>query len=305
MSSTEVSSQPTPLRRSSALLLWIPLLIVVLLIGITAFGLHGQMRIAAAKGIVQGLGEPLPISSSAHLIVTPWLFKWDDAFFESQTFDVALHMGTLIALIGFFWRDWVRLIVHAHKPKTPDGRLFWLIVLASVPGALIGFVLDKYAENFFGDKYLLIAATLSIMGIVLYLADTYAAREYDLEHISWKMALLIGLSQAFALIPGVSRSGSTMTMGRALKLRRETAARFSFLMAIPITFGAGLLKLRHLDASAMTAPFWLGIVMSFVVGVLAVGFLLRYVKTRSFLPFVIYRLAFAALIVAVYFMRQG
>ena len=290
--------------RESPWFVYGPLLVLFVLILVTGFFLRGQAQIAAAKGIVQGLGEPLPISSSAHLIITPWIFNWNDPFFESQTFDVALHMGTLVALLGFFWRDWLNLTLHAHQPKSEQGRLFWLLALASIPGAVLGFVLDTYAEDYFAKRYLVIAVALAVMGVVLYIADHYAPREYELKDVTWRIALLIGLSQALALIPGVSRSGSTMTMGRALKLQRETAARFSFLMAVPITVGAGVFKLRHLDTTMMTWPFWLGIAMSTFVGTIAIGFLLRYVRTRSFLPFVIYRIVFAALIVAIYFTRQ-
>lgn len=215
-------------------------------------------------------------------------------------------MGTLLALILVFWKDWLRLVRHAAQPKTPDGRLFWLLVLASVPGAAVGAVLDKYAEGFFSDKYLLIAGTLAVMGLLLYWADHIAPERTELGGITWKTALLIGASQAFALIPGVSRSGSTMTMGRSLGLTRATAARFSFLMATPITFGAGLLKLRHLSRADLTAPFWVGIALAFVVGLLAITFLLRFLqrKGNSFLPFAVYRVGLAAVIVVAYLVRQ-
>ncbi len=302
--SANVARLQSPSWRESPWLLYIPLLILALLVGLTAFVLRGQFQIAAAKGIVQGIGEPLPISSSAHLIVTPWLFNWSDPFFDSQTFDVALHMGTLVALLGFFWRDWLTLVLHAHQPRSEHGGRFWLLVLASVPGAVIGFLLDTYAEELFQRQYLIIAVALAVMGVVLYIADRFAPHEREISDIGWRVALLIGLSQSLALIPGVSRSGSTMTMGRVLKLKREAAARFSFLMAVPITAGAGVFKLRHLDLAQMTAPFWLGIALSTLVGALAIGFLLRYVRTRSFLPFVIYRLVFAAIIVATYSARS-
>jgi undecaprenyl-diphosphatase len=302
--SSDTASLPIRTWRESPWLLYIPLLILAVLVAITAFVLRGPAQIAAAKGIVQGIGEPLPISSSAHLIITPWVFNWSDPFFDSQTFDVALHMGTLVALLGFFWRDWLNLTLHAHQPRSEQGRIFWLLVLASIPGAAIGFMLDTYAEGLFQQQYLIIALALAVMGVVLYVADHFAPREREITDIDWRVALLIGLSQSFALIPGVSRSGSTMTMGRVLKLKREAAARFSFLMAVPITAGAGVFKLRHLDLAQMTGPFWLGIVISTLVGALAIGFLLRYVRTRSFLPFVIYRLVFAAIIVAIYVARN-
>jgi undecaprenyl-diphosphatase len=280
---------------------------VVLGLVLLALLLRGDARIATTLGIVQGLGEFLPISSSAHLILTPWLFGWikPGAFYNTQWYDVALHIGTLLALAGFFWRDWIRLIRHAPQPRTENGRLFWLLVVASLPGAAIGFVLDKYAADFFRDKYLIIATTLSVMGVALYLIDTRAPQRDNLGQINWLKALVIGLAQSFAFVPGVSRSGSTMTMGRALGLRRETAARFSFLMAMPITFGAVLLKLGDINATALRLPaFWLGIVVSFVVGVLAIGFLLRYLRTNSFLPFVVYRIGLAAVVVLVYVLRR-
>lgn len=287
---------------------WFLILPPAILLGLMllALLLRGDYRIAATLGIVQGLGEPLPISSSAHLIITPWLFGWNDpdGFYNSQTYDVALHVGTLLALVGFFWRDWLQLLRGATQPKTPDGRLFWLIVIASVPGAAIGFVLDRFAADFFRDKYLVIAAALAIMGVVLYLADKLAPQRVELDQLDWRNALMIGLAQALAFVPGVSRSGSTMTMGRVLGLRRETSARFSFLIAMPITFGAALLKLKDVELAALRLPaFWLGIAMSFVVGVLAIGFLLRYLRQNSYVPFVVYRLGLAALIVAVYFLR--
>ena len=284
-------------------LTFLPVLIVALLIAVTVLFLRGQTQIAVAKGIVQGLGEPLPISSSAHLIVTPWIFNWNDPFLQSQTFDVALHMGTLVALLGFFWRDWLTLVLHAHRPQTVAGRTFWMMVLASVPGAVFGYLLDSLAEGVFQQAYLVIALTLTVMGLLLYVADHFAPRSHTIEDVNWKMALLIGLSQAAALVPGVSRSGATMTMGRALKLEREAAARFSFILAVPITAGAGMLKLTELELTQLNSAFWLGIAVSTFVGALAIGFLLRYVRNRSFLPFVIYRVVLAVVILAVYLAR--
>lgn len=301
---SSTSSLPSTTPQRQRLLLVVPVVFLVILIGITAFVLRGGTQIAVTKGIVQGLGEPLPISSSAHLIITPWLFGWNDPFFQTQTFDVALHMGTLLAFVAFFWRDWLGLVLHAHRPRTEQGRLFWLLILASVPGAVFGFLLDSFAEGFFETKYLIIAAALALMGVLLYLADHFAPRQREVRDVTWGTALLIGVSQALALIPGVSRSGATMTMGRALSLKREDAARFSFLMSVPIVAGAGVLKLRHLSADQMTGAFWLGIGVAAVVAALAIGFLLRYVRTRSFLPFVLYRLVFAALIVLVYVLRS-
>jgi undecaprenyl-diphosphatase len=305
---TTLTEADTTAARPPRVSRWFASLPVAILLGliVLALVLPGDYRITTTLGIVQGLGEFLPISSSAHLILTPWLFGWDDpnSFFNSQAYDVALHVGTLLALIGFFGRDWIRLVLHAAQPTSPDGRLFWLIVIASLPGAAIGFVLDRFAADFFRDKELIIATALAVMGVILYYVDRVAPQRDDLEHLTWGKALLVGLAQALAFIPGVSRSGSTMTMGRALGVQRETAARFSFLMAMPITFGAALLKVKDINGAALRLPaFWLGIGISFVVGVLAIGFLLRYLRRNSFLPFVIYRIGLAAVVFAVYLLR--
>lgn len=210
-------------------------------------------------------------------------------------------MGTLLALIVVFWRDWLKLVLSATKRRTAEGRLFWWLVLASIPGAVFGFLLDTYAEDYFSDKYLVIAGTLTIMGLLLYWVDHVSVERLELGTIGWRTALLIGVSQALALVPGVSRSGATMTMGRFLGLRRETAARFSFLMATPITFGAGLVKLRKLTPTELTPPFWLGIAAAAIIGMLAITFLLRFLQRRgnSFLPFAVYRVVLAGVIVIV------
>lgn len=291
-------------RHLNGRLLW-PLLVLLGLLLITTF-LSRDYKIATTLGIVQGLGEFLPISSSAHLIVVPWFFGWNSrgAFYNSQSYDVALHVGTLMALLVFFWKDWVDLLSNAHRPQTTNGRMFWLLVLATVPGAVIGFALDHYAQGLFRERYLVIAAALAVMGVILYLVDTKVRQTDTLRSIMWNKALVIGFAQALAFIPGVSRSGATMTMGRALGLDRETAARFSFLMAVPVTAGAALLKMSELDSSVFSyIPFWLGIAASFVVGMLSIGFLLRYLRANTFLPFVVYRIALALLIVVVYLTR--
>ena len=267
--------------------------------------LPGDYRSAAALGLVQGLGEFLPISSSAHLIIAPWLFGFEESALNNLTYDVALHLGTTVALVAFFWRDWLRLALAAPRPRSTDGKLFWLLAVASVPGAVAGYLLDDLASTSFRSP-LLIAGTLSLMGVVLYLADRYSSQRRGMEHIGPREALSVGLAQALALVPGVSRSGATMTIGRMLGLRRESAARFSFLMAVPITVGALLFKLKDLDLDAVNGPFVLGIVVSGVVGALSIRFLLSFLNRRSnsFLPFVIYRLALAALILIVYLSRR-
>jgi len=266
--------------------------------------LPGDYRVATALGIVQGLGEFLPISSSGHLIIAPWLFGFEESSLNTLTYDVALHLGTTVALLAFFWRDWLRLVLAAPRPASTDGKLFWMITIASVPGAIAGYLLDEIASTTFRAP-LLVAGTLAAMGAVLYVADRAGGQRRTLEDVGPSDAVSVGLAQALALIPGVSRSGSTMTMGRVLGLRRDAAARFSFLMAAPITVGALLFKLKDLDPASINGPFVLGIAVSGVVGALSIGFLLNFLSRRSnsFLPFVVYRFGLAALIVVVYLVR--
>ncbi|MGE5580918.1 MAG: undecaprenyl-diphosphatase UppP [Bacillota bacterium] len=253
-------------------------------------------------GLAQGLGEFLPISSSAHLILIPWLCQWPD---PGLTFDVALHLGTLIAVVAYFWRDWLELIYHGfiHGFKTTEGRLFWFLVIASIPGAVIGFLLENEAETIFRGP-LVIAAMLIIMGLVLYLADRLGAKRRRSQNISFGSSFMIGLSQALAIIPGVSRSGITIASGLFLGLTRQDAARFSFLLSTPIIFGAGILKLRHLPAHAFSLPFGIGVLTSAVVGFLVIGLLLRWLKKSSFLPFVWYRLFLGIAVITVFLSRK-
>lgn len=257
---------------------------------------------ALVLGIAQGLGEFLPISSSAHLILIPWLFKWHD---PGLTFDVALHLGTLVAVILFFWKDWLKLIRHGFTKgmSSTEGRLFWFIVLASIPGAVVGALLESQAETVFRSP-LLIGIMLMVMGLILFWADRANQQRKDFETVTLKQSLWIGLSQAFAIIPGVSRSGVTMTTGLFLGLARDETARFSFLLSTPIIAGAGILKLRHLPVSAITPAFIVGMAASAVVGVLVIGFLLRWLKKNSFLPFVWYRLILGAAVLTIVWLRK-
>lgn len=257
---------------------------------------------AVAFGLVQGLGEFLPISSSAHLVVLPWAAGWKD---PGLAFDVALHLGTLVALLAFFWRDlwrlgeaFVRSVVERRVGEDMERRLAWMVLAASVPGAVIGVLLERRAEDAFRAKWL-VAAAMITMGLVLYLADYFAAQRRNLERITLRDALFIGVAQAMAIVPGVSRSGSTIAAGRTLGLDREAAARFSFFLAIPITAGAGLLKVPKLvRAGGLDTPLVVGMVVAGISGYLAIGVLLRLVRTRSYLPFVLYRMAFGALVLA-------
>jgi undecaprenyl-diphosphatase len=268
---------------------------------------------AVVLGIVQGLGEFLPISSSAHLVVTPWLLGWPD---PGLAFDVALHVGTLAAVLYAFAKDWVRIIMAAFKalfsgrPFEGEGRLLWLLALASVPGAIAGLALEDFADTTFRSP-LLIAATMAGVGTVLLFADRHAAsavaagEAHVAREVTLRDALLIGCAQALAIVPGVSRSGSTISMALFLGYRREEAARFSFLLATPITLGAALHKVPALLGTSNTHIVLLGIVVSAVVGLLAIRVLLAYVRTRDYRPFVYYRWAFAAMLVVVYLVRQA
>jgi len=252
---------------------------------------------AIVLGIVQGLGEFLPISSSGHLIVVPWLLGWPD---HGLAFDVALHLGTLAAVLFAFAGDWVKLVSSAARCllrgrpfAEPEARLLWLLALASIPGAVAGLLLDKWAETVFRSPGL-VATTMAVMGAVLLAADRrVAASGPGAEQVSLRDAVLIGLSQALAIVPGVSRSGATISAGLFLGYRREEAARFSFLLATPITAGAALVKVPHLVRTAELSVVLPGMVAAAVFGFLAIRVLLAYVRGHDYVPFVIYRFAFA------------
>lgn len=268
---------------------------------------------AAFVGLIQGLTEFIPISSSAHLELVPWIFGWESSgLIGSLAFDVFLHLGTLVALLVYFFRDWVRYIgawfasVRERRiGDDPDRRIAWLLAIATVPAAIIGFALEGFIEeSFHGDNdaaRLAIAAFLVIGGAALYAADRFGSRSRELTGIRVPTALTIGFSQALALLPGISRSGATITAGLALGLTRESAARFSFLLATPITLGAGLYGSRRLLDEAHTGAEWLAIGVGFaaaaISGLLAIGFLLSWLRRRSVAIFSLYRVGFAIVVV--------
>jgi undecaprenyl-diphosphatase len=257
---------------------------------------------AVILGLAQGLGEFLPISSSAHLVLIPWLLRWTD---PGLTFDVALHVGTVVAVVLYFWKDWWQLIIKGFTDvRSVKGRLFWYLVVATVPGAIAGFLLEKKAETLFRSP-LLIATMLILMGIFLYWADRRSSKKIEINYITFRASLLIGISQALAIIPGVSRSGITMTAGLLMGLTREGAARFSFLLSTPIIFGAAMVKLPGVisDPSAITIDFTIGMAVSFITGIASIGFLLRYVQTKDFLPFVWYRFIVGAVVIIITMVR--
>ncbi|MGH2402001.1 MAG: undecaprenyl-diphosphate phosphatase [Candidatus Limnocylindria bacterium] len=275
---------------------------------------------AALVGLLQGLTEFIPISSSAHLELAPWIAGWEsDGLVGSLAFDVFLHLGTLVALLIYFARDWVRYIgawlasVRERRiGPDPDRRIAWLLVLATIPAAIIGFALEGFIEDaFHGDNdgaRLAIAAFLVIGAVGLWLADRLGSRRRELADLTTGTALTIGFSQALALFPGISRSGATITAGLAFGLTREAAARFSFLLATPITFGAGLYGSRRLLTETHTGTEWLAIGVGFAVaalsGLVAIGFLLSWLRRRSVVAFSLYRIGFAAVIVMLVLIRQ-
>lgn len=259
---------------------------------------------AIVLGIVQGIGEFLPISSSAHLILVPFLFGWEA---HSMAFDIALHFGTLLAVLVIFFRDWWDLFIGAVNKVTKgkesfENRMFWYLVIATVPGALLGVLLEDAVENVFRTKMWLIATSLAVMGVLIYLGDKWADKHYKLEtdfkHISLKQAFIIGLSQALAIIPGFSRSGTTILAARLMGLSKKAATKFTFLLSVPIIAGAAVLKVTDLTLNIET---FVGIFVSFIVGLFSIKFLLNYIKKHDFSVFAIYRVVFAIIILVKYF----
>jgi undecaprenyl-diphosphatase len=260
-------------------------------------------------GIVQGLTEFAPVSSSGHLILVPWLFHWSILNQEvlNKTFDVAQHLGTFVGAVAYFWRDistylvaWVRSI-RRRSVGTTEERLAWLLVIGTIPGALTGALAEDVIEKKLGQPWV-IAIMLAVFGVILYLVDRYSRQKREVKDLRLKDAVVIGMAQAIALQPGVSRSGVTITAARGLGLTRESAARFSFLLSIPIIGGAGVYKGFKLLTGAehippgFAGPFLWGMVASAVSGFLVIWGLLAYLRRRSFAPFVVYRLAAAGVV---------
>jgi undecaprenyl-diphosphatase len=266
---------------------------------------------ALIMGIVQGLTEFLPVSSSGHLIIVPYLFGWHEAFITSLPFSVMLHIGTLVALLIYFRRDWMRLIpagLAALRDRSlagdPDRRLAWLVAVATIPALIIGVALNDLIETRFREVGL-VAVTLVIGGAVLWLAERVGARRQQAVDLSFPKATGIGFAQALALVPGISRSGISIAAGLFAGLERESAARFSFLMATPVTAAAAgyeLYKIAsgHAGVTIEVAPVLVGLVASLVSGLVAIGFLLRYLRSRSTDIFVAYRIALAAVVLVVW-----
>jgi len=299
-------------------------------------------------GGVQGISEFLPISSSGHLVLVPYVFGWD---YKGLSFDVALHFGTVIAIIVFFWKDWTKIIANAinlnqkskiknqsstgsdcperqsngqnDNSKLINGNystteqssnetmkqydnlpenLLWQIIVASVPAGIVGFLLNDYVEKYFHSP-LLIAADLIIFGLILWLIDKYSSKNSQIKNMSYGKSFLVGCAQAIALIPGVSRSGITITASRGLGLNRKEAAHFSFLLATPAMLGAFLFELKDVNVSDLTLPFVLGVISSTIFGFFAIKYLLKYLEKANFNVFVWYRIVIAMIIVAIYLAR--
>jgi undecaprenyl-diphosphatase len=261
---------------------------------------------AALIGLIQGLTEFIPISSSAHLILVPRVLGWNDPFLNSNAFDVLLHMGTLVALLVYFWSDLVRLlgawlasIRDRSIGRDPQRRLAWLLLVSVIPGAVLGALGEGFFDTFFRRESLLYIAVLMAIGAtVLWLAERFGNRRRELENLELPDAVAIGVAQAFALFPGISRSGITIAGGLFLGMTREAAARFSFLMATPIIAGAGLWKARELVggglASSDIGPLVVGFVAALIAGLAAIAWLLAYLRRRSTALFIGYRYVVAA-----------
>jgi undecaprenyl-diphosphatase len=261
---------------------------------------------AIALGIIQGLSEFLPVSSSAHLTLAPWLFGWED---PGLAFDVALHFGTLLAVLWYFRMEWLALIKAAFgilrtgRVETPEKRRVVYLIIATIPGAIGGFMLQSRAESAFRSPQL-IAVTLIVMGLILWLVDKLVDQRRILGEMRWVDALLIGLSQVLALIPGVSRSGSTITTARGLRFDRESAAEFSFLMSMPIIAAAVVFEgPKALQTNGLTNELMSGVVASAVSGWLAISILMRYVSRHSYGIFAFYRVALGIAVLAVIYAR--
>lgn len=256
---------------------------------------------ALVLGIIQGLTEFLPVSSSAHLALAPWLLGWAD---PGLAFDVALHLGTLVAVLWFFRDEWVRLarsaweIVRTREITTPEQRRVLHLIVATIPAAVVGKLLGDYADTTFRSPRL-IATTLIVMGVLLWLVDKVAAQSRAIDDMKWPQALAIGVAQMFALVPGVSRSGATITGARSLGFSRESAAVFSFLMSMPITAAAAVLKVPEaLRESGPKLPLLVGVVAAGISGWLAISVLLRYVSRHSYGVFAVYRVVLGLVVLA-------
>ena len=260
-------------------------------------------------GIIQGIAEFLPISSSAHLIIFREIFGIGSSISSNieLSFDLALHYGTLLAIIIFFFKElWSLLINGLTKGnKTKEGKLFWFLILATIPAGIVGVLFEDIFDSFFRQQLWIIALALIIMGIIIYLVDKKSKTNMNMKDMKWYQALIIGCAQIFALIPGFSRSGTTITASRALGINREDSAKFSFYLSVPVVAGATLFSLIKDNTltiiSENLAIFGIGILISFIIGLLCISFLLKYIKRHDFKIFMIYRIVLGVLVLAMLF----
>jgi len=260
---------------------------------------------AIILAIIQGLTEFLPVSSTAHLTLFPWFLGWKD---PGLTFDVALHAGTLVAVLVYFWRIWVDMLLAAAGQGKGSAaeieekrRLFWYLVIGTIPGGIAGYLLERRAEDEFRTP-LVIAAAMIVVALLMWAGERFSRREESLGQVTFLDSIVVGIAQAFAVIPGVSRSGVTMTAGLFRNMTRETAARFSFLLSTPLIAGAALkkgLEIRHEGLPPeMKLPFAVGIIVSGLVGYVVIAWLIRYLERRTFTVFIVYRLALGVVVLA-------
>ncbi len=241
---------------------------------------------AVILGVLQGAGEFLPVSSSAHLALAPRVFGWP---YQGLAYDVMLHLGTLLAVLAYFWRDWLKIFSDALKrPSEKEGRLLWLLAAGSAPAGLAGLFLNGPAETVFRDP-LWIGFNLLFFSVFIYLADRKPAQTLEEGSFSLKHALLIGLAQAIAIMPGASRAGMTLMAALFLGYKRGAAARLSFLLGTPVILGAALLEARKISPEHLDAAFASGLLASFLAGLAVIGFLMAWLKKNTLTPFLVYR----------------
>ncbi len=254
--------------------------------------------------IIQGITEFLPVSSSAHLIIFRDLFGLSSSIGPdiALTFDIALHFGTLLAILVFFFKDFLKIFIDGvtKGPKNKEGKIMYLIIIATIPAAVLGFLLEDIIDDFFRKEFILVALALIIMGLIINIVDKRFKENKNIKSLNYKGALLIGLSQVLALMPGFSRSGTTISAARALELKKDEAARFSFYLATPIILGATALTLFKTDLSLLldnAKILFLGVIISFVVGLICIKFLLNFLKKHDFKVFMYYRIILGIIVI--------
>lgn len=262
--------------------------------------------------IIQGIAEFLPISSSAHLIIFRDLFGIGSSSINGNlalVFDISLHFGTLLAITIYFFKDFWNMVIKGLTKgiKAKEGKLFWYIVVATIPAAIMGVLFESIIENIIRNSFIIIASALIVMGVIIYLVDKNTKQIKTLDDITLKDALFIGCCQVFALIPGFSRSGTTIASARGLKLNREDAAKFSFYLSAPVVLGATILSIFDSEIIAIInsnlSIFIIGIGVAFISGLLCIEFLLKYIKKNDFKLFMWYRVILGIIVIIYTFIR--